>query len=202
MNQKIATSPAAIAGATLAAIALLGSPLISYWLSFFILGNVPFYARLLQGTGHAFWALLPGILLIILAVILGWRALKQGRSSAVRWLAAAGIALASHVLVLWFLLLLVMPRFQIHQIPFDQAKWARVSCQDNTRVRQQMLASLKSQLVGKAKAEATALIGSPDDGQRSYCLGPEAHIVPVDREFLQLVYDREGKVVDFKISGN
>lgn len=182
----------------------LGTPLISYWVSFFVLGKIAPVARLLQVSAQPIFPMLPG--LCVAAVVLAGSLLIGRRGESVRavaWFGAglAGVMVASSVLAIWFFALLSLPRYQIHPVAFDAAKWAAADCA-TTRVRQQMLADLDDQLKGKTQAEVKALIGEPTDGRTSYCLGPEPHVIAVDREFMQVLFTRDGLAAELKISAN
>lgn len=180
----------------------LGTPFISYWISFFVLGKVSVVARLLQTSSHPFFPLVPGMVAGGFFLFLG---LWSGRRSVgpMAWgsTVLGGTMLIVSVLTVWFLSLLALPRFQIHALPFDVTKWAQADCA-TTRTRQQMLADLNGKIEGLPQEQVVALIGQPTDGKSSYCLGPEPHVLPVDREFMQILYTRDGRAAELKISAN
>lgn len=189
----------AVLGLVLLAV---GTPFISYWVSFLILGKVSVIARLLQTSAHPFFPLLPGLTVGGVLVLLGILAGRRG-TGMTSWVSTlvGGVMIVTSILAMWFLSLLALPRFQIHPLPFDATKWAQADC-DTTRVRQQMLADLNTRIEGLSQEQVIALIGEPTDGKSSYCLGPEPHVLPVDREFMQILYTRDGRAAELKISAN
>ncbi|MBI4032446.1 hypothetical protein HY374_01940 [Candidatus Berkelbacteria bacterium] len=202
MHQPLRLHPALVFAVLGLVLLTLGTPFISYWVSFFILGKVSVIARLLQTSAHPFFPLLPGMIaggaVLVLGLLVGRR---TASSMALAGTVLGGAMLVVSVLSVWFLSLLSLPRFQIHPLPFDAAKWAQADC-DTTRVRQQMLADLNTKIEGLSQEQVTALIGEPTDGKSSYCLGPEPHVIPVDREFMQVLYTRDGRAAELKISAN
>ncbi|MGI6103007.1 MAG: hypothetical protein ACOYBJ_00055 [Patescibacteria group bacterium] len=179
------------------------APLISYALSFFALGQFAPFARLLQVNSSPLFPLLPGVMVGLLAIGFGWWQFRRQpgsvRGSIILW--GGSGALLSSLFVLVFALLLALPRFSVAQRPFDAEGWRAADC-SQSRVRQQMFAGMREVVLGKTQAEVEAILGQPTDGQRSYCLGPEAHVIPVDREFMQVLYDRNGRAAELKVSGN
>lgn len=191
------------AGVALLVIFALSAPFFSYWFSFRVLGIFSPIARLLQANSHPVYPLIPAItvalIFLIIGVVLTTHPDRKITGSVIA--GASVLTLAMTISTLWFAALVIAPRFGISQIPFDAAVWKNADC-TSSRVRQQMFSGLERALYGKTSEEIEALIGLPSSGESSYCLGPEAHIIPVDREFLQILYDRNGHAVDFKVSGN
>lgn len=194
--------PALVLGALAIALMIIGAPFVSYWVSFFLLGKISVVAALLQKSSHPVFPLLPGFIAGLSLVGIG---LTLGRrmSTAASWAftISGGVVLMTSVLAMWLFSLVALPRFQMHAITFDATVWAQADC-GTTRVRQQMLADLKSKIEGLNQEQIVALIGEPTDGKSSYCLGPEPHVIPVDREFMQVLYTRDGRAADLKISAN
>ncbi|CUB11178.1 hypothetical protein BN2127_JRS1_02964 [Bacillus cereus] len=64
----------------------------------------------------------------------------------------------------------------------------------------------KYKLIGKSNEEITQLLGAPTETRNGeegvialYYLGTERGIIPIDSEQLVLQFDREGKVVEYKV---
>lgn len=200
MHNDQSPASAMFAGAIGGAL-ILGSPLLALWLSFFVLGRIGPYGQFLQTNSSPFVALLPALLTGALLLTTGWWFVRQGKSSGRLVQGVGASVLVFNLLAGWFLTLLIMPRFNLSQVPFDKAAWDASDCY-NDRTRQRMLVNLRETLRGKNREQVLATIGQPSDGRSSYCLGPEAHIIPVDREFMQPTFNAQGQLVDLKVTGS
>ncbi|MBI2590106.1 hypothetical protein HYW32_03760 [Candidatus Berkelbacteria bacterium] len=203
MNTVQKIHPLMFTGGFALALITLGVPVLSIWFSFFVLGKISFFARILQINSYPLFSLAPGFILGVFIILIGLVLARKQNELALRWVTAlvGGTIITSTIVAFWVMLLIQMPRFQIYQIAFEQTRWNQSSC-NYSRVRQQMLSDLRTRAQGKTKAELEAMIGRPTDGQNSYCLGPEAHVIPIDRVFMQPIYSRDSRVTDLRITAS
>lgn len=83
---------------------------------------------------------------------------------------------------------------------FNQDRWLHA---EDKRVHDLLQ---KYKLTGKSNEEITQLLGTPTETRNgengvitSYYLGTERGFIPIDSEHLVLQFDRDGKVVEYKV---
>lgn len=86
---------------------------------------------------------------------------------------------------------------------FNQERWLHV---EEKRVHMVDNLIQKYKLTGKSNEEITKLLGAPTETRNgeggvitSYYLGTERGFIPIDSEHLVLQFDRDGKVMEYKV---
>src|SRR3990167_2030866 len=128
-----------------AAIVVLGSPIISLWFSFFVLGRLSAIGAQLQTHSSPIVGLLPAFLLGLALLGCGW---WLSRKNATFELMSQGLGMAllvCNITAFWMMTLVIMPRYDLRQISFEKTAWDHANCY-NDRVRQEMLVDLRTQL--------------------------------------------------------
>lgn len=182
-------------------ILALGLPLLSLQLSDTILSRLPIIKSFIQVNGQVTASLWPALIIGALLLFIGLKR-RNKLTHEPSWLVAgsAGAIVVSLALI-WFQFLAVQPSFPMSQRPFDAETWKRAGC-GTSRVRQTMIVDLRTKVQGLSTSEIENLLGQPESGDQSYCLGPEPTILAVDRLLMLVLYDRSNQAIDVRVSAN
>jgi hypothetical protein len=183
----------------------LGIPALSISLTYSFLINIGFLSTTIQKTGSPLISLFPGATIALICLGIGFYFVKTNSikkhplSNILFLIGTSGIA--ATIVSLWMQTLFLRQDFTVKQTSFNTKTWHNAGC-GSSRVRQMMLTSMIQQIRGMTPQQVTALLGTTEVGEASYCLGPEPVAIPTDRLVLRVLYDAQGRAADVRISAN